>query len=125
MAKQYHYIPGLITLTVIMALYSCDDILDQDVSKELVILVAPSDSVVSADSVQKFAWEHIRPLSDYQLQIVSPWFDSIVILHTDTIAADNLIEVTLKKGRQYQWRVRAINGLYSSVYSNPRTLIIQ
>jgi len=125
MGKQYYYISLLICLTTTVAFYSCDEVFEQDVSKEQIILVAPSDSVVSADSMQKFAWEHIRPLADYQLQIVSPRFDSIITLYVDTITADNLVEVTLKRERRYQWRVRAVNGGYSSVYTDPRTLVIQ
>ncbi len=125
MAKQYCYRSLLICLFVAVAFYSCDEVFEQDISKELVVLVAPSDSVVSADSVQKFAWEHIKSLADYQLQIVSPRFDSIITLYVDSITAGNLVEVALKGKKAYQWRVRAVNSSYIGKYSNPRTLIIQ
>ncbi|GAB3433031.1 hypothetical protein GCM10027516_43290 [Niabella aquatica] len=108
-----------------LILGGCEEVFEQDLSKAAIVLVAPSDSVVTGDTSQNFAWEHVGPLANYQLQIVSPRFDSIVILVADTITADNLVQVTLWEGRQYQWRVRAMNEYSMSPYSQPRTLTIQ
>jgi uncharacterized protein YceK len=123
--RQFLYIPIVIFLAVVVILPGCEDILEKDISRENIILVGPADSVVSSDTLQKFAWEHIGPVADYQLQVVTPSFTRIETLVTDTITPYNLVELSLRAGRQYQWRVRALNGSSASVYTTPRTFTIK
>lgn len=123
--RQFFYIPVLILLSIFVILTGCEDILEKDISREKIILVAPSDSIESTDTLQKFAWEHIGPVADYQLQVVTPSFTRIETLVADTITPYNLVELSVKPGRQYQWRLRALNGSSGTIYSEPRTFTIK
>lgn len=112
-------------LVVLMSFTGCEDALEPDISGKEVVLVAPTNGVVTDDTVQRFAWEYIETSASYQLQVVAGRFDSIAALYTDTTTVSNVVRVALKKGKQYQWRVRALNGSYNSAYSAPYTLTIQ
>lgn len=114
-----------VLLFVMIAFIGCEDALEPDISSKQVVLVAPTNGVVTGDTVQRFAWEYLETSASYQLQVVDGRFDSIAALHADTITTGNVVRVVLKKGRQYQWRVRALNGSYNGSYSSPYTLTIQ
>ncbi|MFT4092622.1 MAG: hypothetical protein QM640_03195 [Niabella sp.] len=112
--------PALLTL-----FSSCEDILEKDLSNEQVVLVAPSDSVVTSDTLQRFSWDAVASAVQYQLQVVTPSFEQIELLYIDSLTTGNQLQISLPEGKQYQWRVRALNNSYTSPYSNVWTLTIQ
>lgn len=103
---------------------SCKELTEPLLNKEIVTLLAPVDKVVSADSVQIFYWNYLQDSAKYELQVVSPKFDSIVRLVIDTVVSSNQFPLSLKKG-DYEWRVRAVNYSSSSQYSTKWSLTIQ
>lgn len=123
--RHYIFIPIMLILAVVTTLLGCEDIFEKDISNERVVLVGPADSAVSTDTLQKFAWEYVGPVATYQLQVVTPSFNNIQTLVEDTITPYNLVELKLSRGRQYQWRLRGLNGSSSTVYSYPRTFTIK
>ena len=108
-----------------LVFFGCEEIFERNLYGEIVTLVAPTNDVVSSEIEHQFTWDRLDGLSEYQLQIVTPTFDSIAALIIDTVTASNLVRVTLSRGHQYQWRVRAMNSAYSSLFSKPWTLTIQ
>lgn len=99
-----------------LILPGCDEALEKDLSKEQVTLLAPVNNLVSGDSSQTFAWQSLEDANAYELQIVSPRFDSIVQFVADTTVKTTFFQFSLQPG-SYQWRVRAQNAGSSSLYS--------
>lgn len=98
----------------IMGLASCEQIIEENLEKEALKVLAPMDSLTVTSTVT-FLWEEMEGADNYHLQIVSPNFDSLVILLQDTLIAGNRFVTTLSRGR-YQWRLRGENSAYASQY---------
>jgi len=109
---------------IIIALTGCEDGFENDLTGEKVQLLAPANNVISEDSLQTFYWEPLDGATAYQVQIVSPRFDSIIRLETDTLTSRNQIKFQLRIG-QYSWRVKAINNSSNSQISDNFFLSIQ
>jgi hypothetical protein len=60
---------------------------------------------------------------NYELVIVTPRFDSVVSLVTDTTVSTNVLAMTLGPA-QYQWKVRAFNSVSTTPFSSPWTITI-
>jgi hypothetical protein len=101
----------------------CKDAFVKTLDKDKVILMAPGNNVVSDSAQQNFFWQPVDTSIDYEFQIVTPDFDSVVSLVVDTTIATNLLPYTLVPG-QYQWRVRAFNSVSTTVFSQPWTITI-
>ncbi len=118
MSGRYLYI---LTISCLL-MFGCEDFFEQDLSGKTVTLIAPSDSVVTDLSVQTFWWDELDGALEYELQVVTARFDSIVQLIVDTTISGTQFQQTLYPG-QFQWRVRALNGAYMSEYA-VRTLTV-
>lgn len=103
---------------------ACEDGATPELRNQQVKLLAPANNVTSMDSVQTFYWEELDDSLRYQLQVVSPGFDSIVRLEADTILQRNRLTLKLRRDT-YQWRVRALNSVTASQFSDAFRLIIR
>ena len=112
----------LIFLALIFTI-SCKEVFEKSLDKEKIILTAPVDSLLSTDSNQTFFWQPFDSGTRYEVQIVSPKFDSIIKLVIDTNILSNQFRFSLDSSI-YQWRVRAFNSSSSTQFSLPRTLTI-
>jgi len=95
----------------------------KSLTNDKVLLMAPGNNVVSDSAQQNFFWEPVDTSIQYEFQVVTPAFDSVVSLVTDTTIGNNLFLFTLNPG-QYQWRVRAFNSVSTTVFSTPWTITI-
>lgn len=118
------YLPLLLFITVLNALSGCTDITEPLLTSSTVALQAPANGVISSDNAQTFYWEPVKDATRYQLQLVTPRFDSIVVLLLDTIIPVNQFPWQLMRGN-YQWRVKALNTNSSTSFSNTWHLQIQ
>lgn len=107
----------------ILAAGSCKEIFERSLDKANVTLSAPANNVVSDSATQTFYWQPVDTNINYELQIVTPTFDSAVSLIADTTVNANVFSITLAPA-QYQWRVRAFNSTSSTVFSLPWNLNI-
>lgn len=108
-------------LTYLIALFavflSCDEILlEDDITNEVVNLVAPVDDAQFYSTGITFTWDPIENGTQYRIQIARPNFDSPL-----QIVADNVVDTTsfttqLNVG-QYEWRVQAVNSGYKTAYT--------
>lgn len=94
-----------------------------DITNETITLVSPQDN--QADSIQEktFTWLELEGANKYQIQIVSPRFDSILTYVLDSNVSITVFEANLTPG-DYQWRVRGVNDDFQSKWS-VRDLIIK
>jgi len=87
-----------------------------------VVLGNPSDSAVDISLTPSMKWQSDTVVTTYQLQIIEGGSDPVVI---DTMVIDTTFSVSapLKRGTQYNWRVRGINesksltGDWSEIWS--------
>jgi hypothetical protein len=92
-----------------LALAGCRDLIETDLSKEHVFIVAPANNTTSSAYTQQFIWDEVEGADHYQLQLVKPDFSSIQQYVLDTNVRTTKFTYTLQPGT-YQWRVRAVNG---------------
>lgn len=105
------------SLLLLISLVSCEEILIvPDISKEQVILIAPSDNVTLSSSGVTLSWNTVENADKYQLQIATPNFDAPVQLVLDTLVTNTSFTKQLNIGK-YQWRVKAVNSTYETAYS--------
>ena len=104
-------------LLLCLILVSCEEILlEDDISNEVVQLVAPYEGAQFNSTGITFTWNPIENGTQYQIQIARPNFASPLQMITDTTIDTTSFTTQLNIG-QYEWRVRAVNSGYSTPYS--------
>lgn len=103
--------------------WGCKEVFQRSLDKVNIVLVAPGNHVVSADSAQNLYWQPVDTNVNYEVEVVTPRFDSVVSLVVDTTLTGNVFVLTLMAG-QYQWKVRAFNTVSTTVFSEPWTFTI-
>ena len=112
--KRFFILPLLL-----LACGACD-ILEEDISKDPVRVIAPTDKACTGAGTVKFRWHGVEYATGYEFTLVSPSFEYADRLVADTVIyADSLsrsygFDATLCAGR-YQWRVTAFNSGYNAV----------
>ncbi|KDN54713.1 hypothetical protein [Flavobacterium seoulense] len=102
----------LITVT------SCEEILlETDISKKEVQLVAPANNISFNATGVTFTWEAVPDATKYRLQIAKPSFEnpSQIVLDTTITATSFNQQLAIAN---YEWRVRALNSAYETNYSS-------
>lgn len=105
---------NVILLLGVLFVTSCSLFLEPDISNDVVILNAPYDGMKSTVLTTTFWWEYVSDADGYNLQIVSPSFDSIAQVVLDTNVSANKFVYTLNPG-SYEWGIFAYNSGYSTV----------
>ena len=101
---------------------SCDDIIEPDISKEVVVLTAPADSTRSSGSVQTFRWETVSGARQYHVQVARPSFNNPSAFFLDSLVTKASFSTALAPG-SYRWRVQALNASYETAFTS-RTITI-
>ena len=95
----------------------CDEIFyEEDISKESVLLNAPSNNSSLTEGDISFHWNVINGASDYRLQIALPNFVSADKILLDTLISSNSFVQALDVN-SFQWRVKGINSGYETAYT--------
>lgn len=97
-------------------LTSCSDIFEKNMEKETVQLLVPANGEVSYQLTNTFIWEEVDKVEYYNIEIVSPSFDSLSSIILDSNVTSVYFVYTLSPG-EYQWRVRAENSSSVSPYT--------
>lgn len=101
---------------IIVVFASCEKIFEEDIEQRKVVILSPGDSVSIQGQSVTFWWNEIEGATQYELQVVSPNFSNITQLVLDTIVETNKYAFNFNFG-EYQCRVRALNGAYSTAYT--------
>lgn len=104
----------LISLSVFM--FSCEDILEEDISNDIVQIISPTKDAVVESNVVNFKWNSLKGADKYRIQI----FEEDQVLILDSLTTKTNLTLPLEAG-SYIWRVRAENYAYQSTYSFPST----
>lgn len=106
----------LCLLSLVLILLNCEAIFLEDISEEIVVLLAPSDnSEITRGSIQ-FNWQEVIDATDYRIQIATPDFENTTQILLDSIITETLFVKDLDSAA-YQWRIRANNSEYSTEYT--------
>jgi len=102
-----------ILLFLMCFISNCDVILEPDISNIIVPLKSPGNNFTSTQESQTFWWDFVAGATFYNIQIVSPSFDAVQQLITDSEVETNTFEQSLPPG-EYEWTVIAYNNSYVS-----------
>jgi hypothetical protein len=112
-------IPLLLALTLFQ---SCRDFIAEDLTDKNLVVLSPSDNMVTTSATINFYWQELEGARTYRLQIAKPSFDNMSALLMDTSVTQTQFTYVFTPGT-YQWRVRAENGSTETPYVT-RTITI-
>jgi hypothetical protein len=99
-------------IAIALILFSCDDVLEKDITNDMVELISPKDYEEIESNVVTFKWNSLSDADKYRIQIFKT--DKTKIL--DSLITKTNLTYPLPHG-EYQWRVRGENFAYQSSYS--------
>lgn len=101
---------------LVFTFFSCEEVLmEDDISKKTVILVAPVDNAQFFSTSVTLTWEPVQYATKYRLQIAKPNFAAATEIVLDTELTATTYTQQLNIGA-YEWRVKAINSAYETNY---------
>lgn len=108
----------IISLTIVFLLImaSCEAVFVENISNKTVTLISPSDKVEITTGEVSFNWSQIEDAEIYQLQIATPSFETPTQILLDTMVNKMIFKKELTIG-EYEWRIKAKNSEYETVYS--------
>lgn len=96
---------------------NCSDIIEvEDISNKTVTVLAPTNEAVLNTTAITFTWDSLDDAEAYKLQIATPSFENAIQILTDSTLLTTNFSKTLETG-SYEWRIRAENPGYETVYS--------
>jgi hypothetical protein len=104
----------IILIALAIFTYSCEDILEEDISNDTVQIISPTKDAKVESNVVNFKWNAIKGADKYRIQI----YESNEVLLLDSLTSKTSITLPLEAGN-YMWRVRGENYAYESIYSFP------
>lgn len=111
----------------VLALFciSCEEILVvEDISQDSVVILAPLEDAELNSSTATFSWNAVEDADEYKLQIASPNFEAATEIVEDTTVTATSFSIALEAG-DYQWRIRAENSVYESVYTTHSFIVLE
>lgn len=121
--KLLKIISATILTAYMIYLSSCSEIIEEDISADTVRVIGPVDTIVNYSTIT-FWWHPVNGATSYRLQLITPTVANPLRIALDTLVADTKFDYTPDIG-QYEWRIRAENSGYQSVYTEPRKLEVK
>ncbi|MCG8208146.1 hypothetical protein [Tenacibaculum finnmarkense] len=103
-------------IIIVIFFIGCEAVFLEDISNDVIIMIAPKDNVKIEEGAANFIWESVSDASEYQLQIAQPTFNEASQILLDTIITKTSFIHTMKIGA-YEWRVKAKNTEYETLYT--------
>lgn len=110
-------------LIVAFAMVSCNEIIEKDISDEVVEMVIPTKNDTLLTNQIHFKWLKMDGADFYNLQMVKPTFSDIQQFVLDSNIAGNESYQIVSPG-QYTFKIRGENGAYQSKYTEPFTIYV-
>lgn len=115
MKNNRYFIALVIGIFSAFSFMQCKDVIEEDLEDEVVIMLAPSHGLTTTVSTINFWWEHLEGADAYNIQVVSPSFDSLERMVLDSNITTNQYQLSLTPG-EYEWSVLGYNSVSSSGY---------
>lgn len=113
----------LVSITVLLLLYSCEAIFVEDISENAIVLLAPSNNAEIVNGIVEFNWQALTDATEYEIQIANPSFTNVSQILLDSLTTNTFIPKDIAAGA-YEWRVRALNSEYDTFYTTNSFTII-
>lgn len=111
-------------LTLAFCSFSCAEVIfEEDISDKTVTLMAPFDTASFTSTGINFSWEAVEFADQYRIQIARPNFEFPLEIVVDQTIEETTLSQQLNVG-EYQWRVKALNSGYETVYSTRSFTIV-
>jgi hypothetical protein len=104
----------ILFLALSILLFSCEDILEEDITDKTATIITPQEGDVIESNVVNFQWNTITGADKYRVQVYS----ATHVIVVDSLVENSSVTLPLNEGN-YQWRVRGENFAYQSSYSFP------
>ncbi len=104
----------LLALLTVTIFYSCDDILEEDITDDSIQILSPVEGTVVVGNNVQFLWQTLDGADDYRVQVLGA--NQIIII--DSLVSVNQLDYNLNVGN-YQWRVKGENFAYETEYTFP------
>ena len=101
-------------------IFSCDDILEDDITDDVVEIISPSEDLIINGNTVQFSWQVLDGADRYRIQIIK----SNQVYEVDSLVTTNTFKYVLNSGN-YQWRLRAENFAYISNYTFPIRFFVE
>jgi hypothetical protein len=102
---------------IFTAFFTCEELLlEDDITQEIVEVIAPTDNSVLTITTVNFSWEPIEFADKYHLQIAVPSFQNALQVVEDTLITQTNFTKSLVP-ENYEWRVKALNSAYQTSYT--------
>ncbi|WP_179008668.1 hypothetical protein [Winogradskyella forsetii] len=120
--RKIFKVGNLIISVVILILFvfGCDDVLEEDLTNDMVSTTAPTSGQIITSNSVLFQWNALDGADDYTIQVENN--NNVIIL--DSLVPTNSLEYPLGPGA-YAWRVRGENFAYQTAYTFPVNFTIE
>ncbi len=95
----------------------CGVILEDDLSKNKVTVIAPAHGLVTTSQTIEFRWDSLPYATRYHVQLVRDSFNALNNLVLDTFLTNRSLQMTLPID-WYEWRVIGLNNSSESSYDD-------
>lgn len=105
----------LLLLIISTLVISCDDILEENITNEMVHVISPSEGTNVKGNTVQFNWEPLDGADEYRVQIMN---------NNQSLEVDSLINSKtnfshILSSGHYQWRIRGENFAYTTPFTFP------
>lgn len=98
---------------LILLLVSCEDILEEDISGDLVSITFPLEAAIIEGNQVQFSWNNLDGADDYTVQLYN---GNLIVL--DSTVTNSPFSVNVDSG-SYEWRIKASNNGYETQFTFP------
>lgn len=96
---------------------SCEEVIfSEDISKDVIVVLAPQDNTVVRTTDVRFSWEALEGATSYKVQVAKPNFEEASQIVLDSITSELSFMSSLNSA-DYQWRVKGMNNAYETSYT--------
>jgi hypothetical protein len=108
---------------LLICLYNCEELIEvEDISNEVVTILAPVNNTILETNVINFSWQVLEFAETYHLQVAKPSFVAAQEIVLDTIISSTNFTKILESS-PYQWRIKAKNFGYETQYTTQNLTI--
>jgi hypothetical protein len=112
---------NILLLTILLcSISSCDDILEEDITNDVVEVNTPKEGTVIEGNTVQFLWQNLEGADKYRLQVITDNQLKVV----DSLLPKTELAYNLDPGN-YQWRIRAENFAYKTAYTFPVNFTVE
>jgi len=107
---------SMLLIMLATVFFACEDIIEKDISKDRITLMAPADNLTTIQLTHTFWWDWLEDAEQYNIQIVEGSFSSVTRFVLDSTVSENKFTYTLTPGN-FEWRVRGENNGGNTPYT--------